>query len=261
VLTAEELENYLEQHAGDESLHKLVRGHFSNWNSTIYDRLCYLLARRFVRDNRWEKAKEYLPVEWRRWENWHKKETNPKEILGIYLKNISSAKDSHLPKRERAKKYFEAARLMRKYGIELMGTELDPDWFYFNGGYVPGNYTKRRFGEYSQGEIGLLKGSRDEQKKVLNSLPNPNKRFHYRYYAAELMWKCAELLPDNDHLLAQALYEGGNFLKLRDPKYADKFYKALVNRCRKLPVGQFADELRWFPCKEDYERLMSETVE
>jgi hypothetical protein len=63
------------------------------------------------------------------------------------------------------------------------------------------------------------------------------------------MWECARLLPDNDPLAASALWHGGDYLKVNDPQAADRFYKALVNRCWELPVGQEADRLRWFPAE------------
>ncbi|HOF38945.1 MAG TPA: hypothetical protein PLD73_02655 [Candidatus Hydrogenedentes bacterium] len=75
----------------------------------------------------------------------------------------------------------------------------------------------------------------------------PDKRFHYRYVAAELMWEASRLLPNNDPMTARALYDAGRWLMDRDPEAADKYYKALVRRCRKLPVAQQADERRWFP--------------
>jgi hypothetical protein len=39
----------------------------------------------------------------------------------------------------------------------------------------------------------------------------------------------------------------GSWLKSRDPKAADKFYKALVWRCRRTVLGKAADLKRWFP--------------
>ena len=162
---------------------------------------------------------------------------------------------------------------MRESGMELTGTELDPDWFVFGGGLYESSSLENRFailtkeredrydGEWYEEYLaglrirrariekgrGFFDGSEDEEKRVLSSLPDPIKRFHYRYRAAELMWKCAELLPDNDELKARALWTGGTYLKKRDPKAADRFYKELVNTCRKTRAGEAADKLRWFP--------------
>ena len=66
------------------------------------------------------------------------------------------------------------------------------------------------------------------------------------------MWKGAELLPDNDELKAKALCRGGTYLKVRDPKTADKFYKTLVKTCGQTELGKEAAKLKWFPkMKED----------
>jgi len=66
------------------------------------------------------------------------------------------------------------------------------------------------------------------------------------------MWKGAQLLPDNEELKAKALCRGGTYLKVRDPKTADKFYKALVKTCGQTELGKEAAKLKWFPkMKED----------
>ena len=47
------------------------------------------------------------------------------------------------------------------------------------------------------------------------------------------------------------LWQAGTWLKSRDPKAADRFYKALVRRCGTTRLGQEADRLRWFPKTAD----------
>ena len=59
--------------------------------------------------------------------------------------------------------------------------------------------------------------------------------------------KCAELLPANDKLKAKALCVGGTFTKIRDPQYAYKFYKELIDTCPNTKLGKEALELKWFP--------------
>jgi len=94
---------------------------------------------------------------------------------------------------------------------------------------------------------GPFDGTANEESRALSSLPSPVKRFHYRYKAADLMWKCAELLPNNDELKARALCLGGTYLKYRDKEEADKFYKALVTTCGNTKLGKEVCKLRWFP--------------
>jgi hypothetical protein len=46
---------------------------------------------------------------------------------------------------------------------------------------------------------------------------------------------------------SRVLCEAGGWLQNRDPRAADRFYKALVRRCGRTPLGALADRLRWFP--------------
>ena len=72
-------------------------------------------------------------------------------------------------------------------------------------------------------------------------------RYHYRYLAANLAWEAAALMPDNNDDTARVLCEAGTWLKNRDPKSADRFYKALVKRCGTTELGKAADKKHWFP--------------
>jgi hypothetical protein len=54
-------------------------------------------------------------------------------------------------------------------------------------------------------------------------------------------------MPDQDPRTAKVLWTAGTWLKERAPQDADRFYKALVRRCGRTPLGQEADRLRWFP--------------
>ena len=104
-----------------------------------------------------------------------------------------------------------------------------------------------------------LRGSRGTLRwppfKKGEDLPVPNRKDHFLYPAADLMWEAAALLPNNDVLTARALYKGGMWLRYRDPPAADRFYKALVRRNPNLAVAREADRLRWFP-KEFDERVL-----
>jgi len=124
--------------------------------------------------------------------------------------------------------------------MELIGTELPPDWAIYRGDH------QLRLSA-SPEETGASPFGPDFDARFASSAASRDERFHYRYLAADLMWHCAELLPDNDVLTAHALYLGGIYLKSRDPREADRFYKALVRRNPNLLIAQRADKLRWFP--------------
>jgi hypothetical protein len=253
---------------------------------TLGEALEYLLARRLARQGEWDRAAQLLPTKIRIDRSYVQKkgpsgeeeyteayeEFNPREKLTLLAGSIRKAQDEKAAKRDRAKAYYDAGIIMRKYGMELAGTELDPDGFVDRGAYPYYGSLENRFGilsdeakaDYAQwNQEGIAKtqrlrdlikkdrgyfyGSEDEEGRVTSSLPSPNKRFHYRYRAADLMWKCAQLLPDNDDLKAKALCLGGIFVKDRDTKYADTFYQELVRKCGKTELGKRAEKLKWFP--------------
>jgi len=295
VLSADELEAYIGGHS-KESL-GYNNSDYGPGMSSIGDNLRYLLARRYMRMEMWQKAMEIMPdaIEVLEYEDYECQNIIGKRydsLVGIkekmreYYDFLTAAENKDLPSPAMAKNYFDAAVIMREYGMEISGTELDPDWFYYGGSFYVGDCLENRFALtsnsytmeifyltkewksewYMRNLVDLSKrrreikmyrdfftGSQDEENRVLVSMPRIQQRFHYRYVAAELMWKCASLLPDNDPLLVRALYEGGCFLKDRDPKAADKFYKELVNRNKETEFGKLADKKRWFPSRSEFD--------
>lgn len=148
-----------------------------------------------------------------------------------------------LPAEQRANELRAAAFIAQTNGMELMGTETAPDWFMYGGG-VEGNWPMAK---RTNGEAVLIAASADEIKRNEESKPEPDKRYHYRYQAAELAWEAAKLMPNNSDDTARLLCTAGTWLKYLEPEAADRFYKALVRRCRKTEMGAKADKLRWFP--------------
>lgn len=234
--------------------------------------LSYLLARRYARNGDWVRALPLYPEPLRPNAEEIAKHLNAQPSVKsphgaiVALGNLMSRTwgDSQVEVRVRtvdedlAQHYYDAAKLIREYGMELLGTELFPDYRVYGGEY--GSYEKTAeyprskrvyFGSsepnLSKVTIDALLPSPGEKQRIRASAPKPHLRFHYRYTAANLMWKCAALRPDNDLLSMQALYMGGSYIKDRDPQFADKFYKALVWRNWETTYARKANEVRWFP--------------
>jgi hypothetical protein len=50
-----------------------------------------------------------------------------------------------------------------------------------------------------------------------------------------------------NHPLLPRLYNtAGQWLSIRDPEAADRFYQAMVRRCARTPEGEAAEAKRWF---------------
>ncbi|NIA21576.1 MAG: hypothetical protein GWP05_06345, partial [Anaerolineaceae bacterium] len=251
VLTIDELTRYVNRHAADPELTGRLAT-TPDMKDEGANRLPYvrnLLARRLARAGRWAEA---LPLY----------AADTREDARRYQALLAEGRDAKRSARERAESLFRAARLGRRRGHRIIGADLDPDWMIHGGRFdfesaasVRALRLARALADhFAQGTpppalLAALGPTDDEQQRARSSAPQPTKRYHYRYVAANLMWDCAALLPDNDPLLARALWEGGTWIKNRDPQAADRFYKALVLRCRKLPVSAEADRKRWFPAE------------
>ena len=194
--------------------------------------LRWLLARRLTRKGRWKEAGNYFP-------------TNVRPYLDIYISAIRSSHEKKLGSSTRAASAWEAAHIARYKGMELLGYELEPDWACRGGQFVGYGY----FHACDKTDV-FNKATRDEMKRVKASTPALNTRFHYRYIALEHAWRAINLMPDNDIRTAKMLFIAGSWIKGRDVAEGDKFYKALVNRCRKTDIGKEADRIRWFPKKQ-----------
>ena len=246
LLTLDELETYVTDRAQDPVL--LSTTHCGTWQYperswTAW--LKHLLGRRLARDGQLERAVPYFPDDLR-------------DTFTFLVSRLKAGRDRQRPNKARARSLLAAGLLCRRKGMGLLGTELDPDWSALWGSFDPGSAVDDRVlagPTPDNDDVAAGKGLRrallptraERERFKAHSATHPKERFHYRYYAAELMWECASLLPDNQELTAKALYYGGTFIADRDPEAADRFYKALVRRCRKLPVAQRADLLRWFP--------------
>ncbi len=190
----------------------------------------YLLGRRLTRDMRAREAREYYPEEQR------------SSFDELVLK-LDSGWNESLPVEERARSLFQAAIIARTNGMELLGTEVGPDWHYHDGQFESELSAELRTNE----NFKVLPASADELRRATGHRADPEVRFHYRYQAAFLAWEAAKLMPNNSDETARMLCTAGSWLKGRDPATADIFYKALVRRCRQTAIGEQADKMRWFP--------------
>lgn len=192
----------------------------------------YLLARRLTRELRGHEARAYYPAEW---------QSQFDELVAA----LDAGWNESAPAERRAKSLFAAAWIARTNGLELLGTELGPDWKIHEGQFDCGLSWEDRATNSSEAKINLP--TEAELNRAAQHRADPEQRFHYRYQAAFLAWEAAKLLPNNSDETARVLCAAGTWLKNRDPETADLFYKALVRRCRKTAIGEQADQVRWFP--------------
>jgi hypothetical protein len=238
ILTADELKSYVDQHPNFPTTP----------NSTAEastERLRYLLARRLVREDRYDEAARYIKPPY-------------DKVLEKYVKSLKDGANEKLPKAERARAWFTAAWLARYDGMEIMGTEVTPDGF-AEGGSFPfpdlakerrtGMYTKIRYvdGKEKTDHLPIaLKASKQEVQRLAKNKIAPDLRFHYRVVAGEIAMKAAKLLPDNSEELADVVNTAGNWVKDRDEPTGNLYFKILEQRCVGTKIGRAATAKHWF---------------
>lgn len=191
----------------------------------------YLLARRLTRKERGNEARAYYP-------------TQLQGDFDVLVQNLTIEGNGSSSPEQRSTALFEAAKLVRHQGMELIGTEVEPDWHIHDGGFDYGVTISSRA---TNDSIHVLFASDDECQRAQEHGVIPDERFHYRYQAAALAWEAAALMPNNSEATARVLCTAGAWIKNQDADSADLFYKALVRRCRKTDIGKLADRMRWFP--------------
>jgi tetratricopeptide (TPR) repeat protein len=226
-------------------------------NPAAYDTR-YLLARRLSRAGRYGEAREFYPAA-----------LLPK--FDEYAAARKFADSARQPAAKRADALWRAARIERWLGMELFGSEDDPDWFVENGVYDedshyrearldlpapdgcdPGAAASREELKATPAPAWIPSISEEEKRRVADNPVVPEKRFHYRYLAADLAWKAATLMPNQQERTALVLAAGGRWLtSMQDDKGADRFYLAILHRCGQTVTGREALRLGAIPPLSD----------
>ncbi|WOO39328.1 hypothetical protein [Rubellicoccus peritrichatus] len=231
VLTTDELISWIQNNK------ELKRQKNENLNDDTYQ----LTARRLMREAQFDVALQFFNEALR-------------SKAEQYIESMKLASNTRLEAAQRAQHYWTAAQITRKYGLELFGSEIAPDFVFMDGQLdLRDIVVERKANQYAP-EHQLNSPGWTELKRTKATRIRPQKRFHYRYRAAQLAELAAGLLPNNDENAARIYCIAGSWLKLRDPDAADRFYKQLVVRCPDTELGQAAAKVNWFP-KVDLETL------
>ena len=237
VLSLDELKEYVDRNwpAFSPNASPLNGGRFSTLEETTHYRIRYLLARRLARENQDRETTDYYPSKWR-------------EQHQLLAMNLIAGRSSAQPPALRAKALWDAARTTRYFGLELIATELGPDWAIHDGNFEEGVTLKAR--QFRDGNTKLTP-TKEELRRAAETRLEPFQRYHYRFIAADIAWNALQWMPDNEVDTARAFCEAGAWIKNINPKAADRFYKALVRRCPDTEIGKAAEQLHWFPALDE----------
>ncbi|HTG33970.1 MAG TPA: hypothetical protein VLB76_13655 [Thermoanaerobaculia bacterium] len=186
-----------------------------------YD-LRYLLGRRLARAGHLADARPYLPE-------------SRRAVLDDLARSLSRGRDAARPAAERSQALFRAACLTRYQGLELLGTEIEPDWFVHGGFYEQDPFAEARADPKTHRHLGP---SPDERQRVARNHAIPDKRFHYRYGGMDLAREAAKLLPGGTEEKARLLATAGNWVEGMDAKGARPLYDAIQSCCANTEIGR-----------------------
>ncbi|MBW0297075.1 hypothetical protein [Shewanella xiamenensis] len=199
VLTTAELKLFVDEHVPVMNFEYPKDSDWYDSVEPLNNRLRYLLGRRLLREGAIAEAPAYF--------------SNPTLNANVqeYGKALTTAKSSKGI--ESARAYWTAAELARHQGMEILGFELAPDYSIYAGMFDLRDW-------YAADKL-----SDKEQQRISASQAIPDKRFHYRYQAAELASKAADLVPHNSQAYAALLCQATGWVLYRDDELAQRYYK------------------------------------
>ncbi|QSQ24158.1 hypothetical protein JY651_04075 [Pyxidicoccus parkwayensis] len=233
VLTVEELQRFVTSAPEERCAPELeqdwdddARGE-TNTPNTYKSRLRILLGRRMLRSGAGAKALEYFQGT--------KFETQARQYV-----EARERADAASDKVDKARALFEAAKLARSAGMEVLGTEVAPDW-----AEVDGNYDKSDYGGYGElppeeeeirkkmAELPLISDAEQQRKKA--HAPPHEVRFHYRSTAADLAEQAAELVPKRSQAYVMLLCHAARFTSSNEPERGPRLWRTYVKNGALLP--------------------------
>jgi cellulose synthase operon protein C len=182
VATTDELRTFVGIAAGSDASKGTQQGR----------ELSHVLARRLMRQHRFAEASQYF------------RSPEAKELTARYADSLRVAKDRSRRPSERARSWYQAAKLAREKGMELMGYEGPPDFAQYDGAYAPPHLVKLNDPFVSP----------DERRRFNKHRPKPDRRYHYRFVAVEHAKMAADLLPRRSEAFAAILCEAAGWMRV-----------------------------------------------
>jgi hypothetical protein len=252
VLTVEELQRFIAAHASGPEFQ--CRPMIYSWEEEsgrkdVSTHLRTLLGRRLLRSGRGQEALEYF------------RGTKWEEPARKYVEALEQARSSWRDVDE-AEALYSAARLARSAGMELMGTEVAPDWTWLAGEFDVGGWNAevlRAFeGSPARAMLGELPlNSEAERERLTAHAPPHTVRFHYRSTAADLAEKAAALVPPRSQAYAALLCHAARFVSSTEPERIPRLWSTYVKNGALLSERMLFGE----SCPEpDFERLRNQKI-
>ncbi|AKS41459.1 hypothetical protein [Wenzhouxiangella marina] len=170
----------------------------------------YLLARRLMREGRYEEAIGYFP--------WAVSREHAQRYAEL-MTPVSG--ESEL---QRAQRLFEAARMTRLYGLRLLGWETEPDYAAYGANFRLDTGVAEVLSTFEDPAQRAWMAQR-EIEGVESGRIRMGERYSYRYAASELADQAADHLPPESETFAAVLCHATRWLLLRNSEVALRYYR------------------------------------
>jgi hypothetical protein len=238
VLTVDELKDFVQKNVpAVPGTEPAVQGDSLSLPSSPSEQLRGLLARRLLRAGRDDEALAYFDDPALR-----------KQAMAL----IAARRDAGAWTRiGRTEAIYRQAQLTRGDGMQLLGTELAPDYAMWDGDYA--------YDGVKLQPAGLV--GKDEPARVLASAAIPDRRYHYRYVAAALAEQAASLVPSRSQAYAALMCKATAWVIDIDPKRAAASYGRYLRMGAHVAWGRAFGRAcpqpdfhgaRWLPWKQRY---------
>jgi len=196
-----------------------------------------IIGRRLMRAGKFAEARAYF-------------DPDEQKAIDEYVDLLKKGNDGRAPKASRADALWKAAKLIADHeGHALFDYALPAAM----AGRLTGRDVQTPEVAFSAAKISYAEPikfvppvTEAEKKRLKSSIVPAVHHYHADYVAADLAWRSAQLMLDNDEQTAKVLNTAGSWLKKNDDKGADRFYQAIEHRCPKTEIGQEAIKRHWF---------------
>jgi tetratricopeptide (TPR) repeat protein len=191
VLTTDELRAFVDAHAPEPEPPPAQA-----YRIDPVDELRGLLARRLMRDGRYQEALGYF-------DHVRKDDPDIRADAAAFAAALDRSRTAFWAV-DRAQAGWVAATLLRNRGMEMMGTETSPDNAGFEGGELQAGYGPGPGGPSQQQQYAGAVGQ-NELVRYDASRAAPDLRYHYRYLAADQAVAASAELPPRTQAFAAML--------------------------------------------------------
>jgi len=225
LLTLDELKTFVDRRAANVKASAEPAAETGHAQLNNAGALRDLLARRLMREQRFDEALDYFQERELQAVDGGAKPEQARVYAKAYAKALRAAAKAWTQV-GRAQSLYEAAEIARWQGMEIMGYEVNPDF-----AMAGGNYDLAGMGPESD----QTRTPTERQRFQATRGEFGDKRFHYRYEAVKLASQAADLLPARSRTYADLLSNAASWVINLDNELSQSLYRRYLKTGAYIP--------------------------